>query len=404
MPSLKNIAYWIVVLLPLIMLLDKAPSDIALSLVAVLFVIHTIITKDLSWLKKTWIRVAMLAWCYIMARSLFTTDIGESFGRAASWVRFILFAVALEHWLFNMPKLFERTLKSLAASITLLAGDCIFQYIVGYDILGHAKIVIYQKGEWFSTRLTGPFGRPRCGIMLTWLTIPFTYWAIHKWQKKWLVAAITLLAFTAVILSGERMALLLFLVGMGLIICTAKHAFKWLVAGGLVMCLLAATLALLQPKLLDRQVYSIIRTAQTFKQTPYGWVFNTAQHAIAHNPVFGVGMKQFQPYCETLEKPVRYYKKCHRHAHNPYLEWWAENGIIGLGFFLVLIAIWAKTIWRAVRTYKDPIIMAFAIGLIIRFFPLSITSSIFTASAGVPLWWAIGLVLAYISSLNKQTF
>lgn len=60
----------ITVLFPFLRLLGGAVQDIAMSVIAALFLMHSYIEKDWAWTKELWVRCLFLLWIYMIVRGL----------------------------------------------------------------------------------------------------------------------------------------------------------------------------------------------------------------------------------------------------------------------------------------------------------------------------------------------
>jgi O-antigen ligase len=93
----------------------------------------------------------------------------------------------------------------------------------------------------------------------------------------------------------------------------------------------------------------------TSQQTPRTTLWTVAGRAISANPLTGVGNDNFslaaknflvQPGATTRADQIVVHQDV---AHNIYLEVWADTGVIGLAFFIVLLVAPLGAAWRAVR-------------------------------------------------------
>src|SRR3569623_3040660 len=140
---------------------------------------------------------------WMLVVSVFALDPALSFSQAAPWLRFLIFAAALEAWVLDELWM-RRLLWSVTGVVTFVAADVWLQYATGTDLFGHQR----PSDE----RLAGPFDGLRAGSFIAKLMFPVVLGAFLRqaWQrpaKKLQLVSLTALMVGAVFVRGERMAL-----------------------------------------------------------------------------------------------------------------------------------------------------------------------------------------------------
>ena len=97
--NLKGISLILLFLLPISLLTGPAIPDISITIIAILFLIHSFILKDFQWLKEKWIIAALTFWISLIFISFFALDISKSFQNAFIFIRYIIFSIAISYWL-----------------------------------------------------------------------------------------------------------------------------------------------------------------------------------------------------------------------------------------------------------------------------------------------------------------
>lgn len=383
--------------IPLFLVVGRAAADVALTLVALLFLAHSIITKDWAWAQIAWVRIALALWLWMLLISNFAFDVSLSYSQAIPWIRFILFAIALEVWVLNATWI-RRLVISAAVMVALVAVDAWWQYFTGVDFLGHQR-----PSE---PRLTGPFNDQRVGIYLTKLLFPallgFAGWWAWKrgaFGSKLLLAGITLMVIGAIFVSGERMAFLLVVFGLFLTVVLQKDALRAAVAGMFIVSVVGTgVLALADRTMMTRQFTSVTQTVATFYDSDYGQLWRSALQLGSERLFTGVGMKNFRVACsnEEVGLPPEVEERCSTHPHNFYMEWFAESGLPGLMLFVLMLVALATRLWQAWRVagqgrawMAGPVI-----AVIIQLWPIATTASFFSNWSGALVWLAVGWALA----------
>jgi len=399
-------AEWMVLLIPIACALSRFASDVLLSTVAVMFLVHSLASRRTEWLKTRWLQVALLLWGITVLRAFFSEDIVGAMGRSLSWLRYPVFTAALCFWVLENPRMLQRMIYSLTYAIGFLLIDTAFQYFVGVDMLGFEP----YPGDG-SPRLTGPFSSPRVGIVLIWMAIPvLAYWLMskrregpHAARQYWLgigigVACVVGL-MTVIFMTGERMAFLLTCLAFTVAFFLLPVS-KWLMlAAGILAIGCVALTAYFNPGLIDRQYGSTSDVVGEFSGSDYGQIWLSAIQMIKEYPALGVGLRQFRVLCpeerfgplDTIEQ------RCNLHPHNMYLEWATEAGLIGFALYLTMVFLIARTAVLAYPMLRaHPLYLGLLITVFIRFWPLASTTSFFTAWSGVPMWLMVGWLLAVV--------
>ena len=210
--KLHPFALWCVILIPIAASVSRFAADLLMILATVAFLMHIAIERRTDWLQQRWLQVALLLWGFVMLRALFAEDMLGSLGRAASWLRFPMFGIAMQMWIMQSRDHFTKLIYGLSGAVSFMLIDTAIQYFAGIELLMREPIPEEAGG----VRLTGPYSSPRIGIMLIWMAIPcMAYWLMREGGGTRSGKPLLLGAFfavgtlTVIFMSGERMALLL---------------------------------------------------------------------------------------------------------------------------------------------------------------------------------------------------
>lgn len=386
---------WLLIALPLLLLTGPAVSDVAIILIGLLFLGHAAATRQWAWTKETWVKLVAVIYLYIIIRSCLTEFSEESLGRSVPWIRFPLLAMAVAFWLYALPHVKRYLPWTLLAAVTFLAADMAFQYVMGFDIIGRTGIV----SDGGSVRLTGPYTAPRAGITLAWICWPaisYLFARATNGRQIFTAGLLWIACVVVVFLSGERMATLLMILGsilLLLLIKQTRRAVLWIAPSGI---LILGVLIWLNPALTVRQVDSTVVASRDATSSPYGRLWVSSAKIIEDYPFFGIGAKQFRNVCKQEayggQKEIL---NCNLHPHHLYLEWWVEQGLVGLLLFVSLIIVWTKESWRYWRANKeDMVFVGLAIACIVKLLPFSTAVSFFVNWSVLPFWLMLGWMIA----------
>lgn len=390
----------LLVFFPLTLLMGSAVADIFGILIGLGFLLHSALSRNWEWVHVRWVQVAIALYLYIVLRSFFAESPPMALGRAAPWLRYFLFAGAIAFWLYHVPNVRRYLPHTLSATVVFLVGDMLFQYWTGFDILSHTTVA----SDGGSVRLTGPYTGPRAGITLTWIAWPIIAYLLACAESrppyyKLLAGALWGLTLIAVFLSGERMATLLAMMASILLVLFLKEARRcalWLVP---LAALAISALLYFNPPLAVRQVDTTITAAGNAEGSPYGRIWISTLKVIKDYPIFGVGAKHFRTVC--LQEPYggQEVLNCNLHPHHLYLEWWVEQGLLGLSLFLAMIYYWCREAGKHIHHHRrDALFVGLAVACVVKLFPFSTAVSFFASWSALPFWFMLGWLLAICDS------
>ncbi len=382
-------------LFPALLALTRAGADVALCLIAAMFLLASALGRDWAWTQQPEIRVLAALWVYLWATAWLTPiDPAAGFQAGLIWGRLVLFYAAMRYWLLRTSKELALLSATGMAIIVLLALDTAWQYVTGEDALGRPLL---------GDRLSGPLNTPNIGNLLLKVGLPVLgltlYGLVTQGRARygWGVAALALALMALVLVSGERsialLTLLALAVGGGIVFWYApplrRHVLGFCFAAAALLALLAATQAIVQ----SRGEF-LLRQLADFWNSTYGQLFTASYRLWQEHPWFGIGAQQFVKACPTaMERFGIAY--CDMHPHNLYLEWLVDTGIIGLGLFLLALGIMMWQLLREISfTGWTSILTACACTqLAVLLFPLIVTQSQFSNWPGMLFWYSLSLGL-----------
>ena len=127
---------------PFILLIERTPADLWLSLIAIAFVIRSVVRRDGSWLGSWWVRSCFIFLAVCIVSSMLSSMPGYALQESLIWFRFPLFAMATVFWLARDRRLLYAMILSTGVGMMIMTG-----------ILTVEMIVEGQKGG----RLTWPY-------------------------------------------------------------------------------------------------------------------------------------------------------------------------------------------------------------------------------------------------------
>ncbi|MFL2876056.1 MAG: O-antigen ligase family protein [Candidatus Pelagibacter sp.] len=293
--------------------------------------------------------------------------------------------------------------------------DIIYQSINGEDIFGFKGI---------KNNLSGPFGDELIAggyiqrfSIFSFFLIPLFYQQNFNRYLKYLIPILFVIFFITIILSGNRMPLLLFLFAISLIIIFNKQTRKFFLPTLIVAILIFYILISFNSKVKVNftafyaqisQMTAIVldRDFKNNSMPPYLKQFVTFYDTWRMHKYIGGGIKNFTYYCHkrpNIDKNSKYI--CNMHPHNYYLEILTETGIIG--FFIITLAFLIIIHLTLVKKYiltsalnKNKLIVPFIFLFLVEIFPLKSTGSFFTTGNATYLFIIIGILIGLMRKEN----
>lgn len=393
-------------LMPAALLLARGGAEVIMAVIGLSFLWATVAERRWGNLAERTIAILLVTWLLLnLAVSPLALDPEISFSRSLLWLRFVIFFAATSTWLLRSRDDLKLLLVFWSITLALAMLDGYVQLVTGMSLTGNVV-----TGD----RLSGPLERPNIGMFTARMGFPLLAMAFFLLASKGTASArrilpltaFALVAFVFVILSGERTAAILtmtaILFGAGIVVLRVRRLRLYgllLLAAVPVAFLLLYTLS----SNVQARVGAFWRDIDNFWASPYGQIFRVAFGIWKRNPLTGSGMKNFQLACERAALPGLH-DACYPHAHNIYLEWLSESGLVGFACFVIFVALLAWRVLRLTWTRPGQRLTGTALcgTLIVTLFPVAATQSFFSNWPAMVVWTALG-VMAGVTRIAQQT-
>jgi O-antigen ligase len=377
---------------PFILLIERSPADIWLSILAVAFVVRSIMKRDGGWLKVFWVRACFLFLAVCMLSSAVSVMPSYAFSEGLAWFRFPLFAMATAFWLGTDRRLLYAMLVSTALGMMLMTG-----------ILTAEVIIEGQKGG----RLSWPYDDLVSGNYLSKVGLPaFTIMvALAIGAKPRLASIMGVLSLISIIMSvltGERINFLIRACGGMLAALVWKPNWRRYIILIIVEVFAVVAVFASIPNVQDRFTTVVVSSLPTGPHSDYYRVMGAGLTVFKTAPVFGIGPATHRELCPSILGETPEFR-CDNHPHNFYIQFLTETGIIGLitGSVMIISIIWAA--FAGWRKNRDNVVAATAfvipLGL---FFPIRSMADFFGQWNNIFMWSAIALALAAARTLTAK--
>ncbi len=286
--------------------------------------------------------------------------------------------------------------------------DIILQFLTGKDVFGFEPIKPKYSGPFGDELIAG--GYLQRFSLFTFFLIPLYYSKDFSKYLKFLIPIFFLIFFIAILLSGNRMPLILFLFLVFSIIVFQKQSRKYLlsfiVTFSLVFLIVMNQSVTVKNNFIsfNLQISGAIEILMNKdfynkKAPPYLKEFVTFYDTWKMHKYIGGGIKNFRYYCharENIDQNSEFI--CNMHPHNYYLEILTETGIIGfilisIFFLLVLYQTFIKKYFMDSVLKNNNIIIPFIFLFITEIFPIKSTGSFFTTGNATYLFLIVGILV-----------
>lgn len=382
-------------LMPAALLLARGGAEVIMAVIGLSFLWVTVAERRWGNLTERTVAILLVTWLLLnLIISPLAIEPAVSFSRSLLWLRFVVFFAATSTWLLRSRDDLKLLLVFWSITLALAMLDGFVQLATGTSLTGNAIS---------ANRLTGPLDRPNIGMFTARAGFPLLAAALLLIGDRSLtvsrVLPVTVFAATAfafIILTGERTAAVLtmlsLIAGAGIIVLLIP---AWRIFGlTLAAAVPVALLALFELSAdVQQRVGQFWTDISNFGASPYGRIFHAAFEIWQRNPVTGAGLKGFQNACHVLLSPDMA-DACHPHAHNIYLEWLSESGLVGFTCFAAFVALLTWRVLRLTWTRPDRRLTGTALcgGLIVTLFPVAATQSFFSNWPAMLVWMALGAI------------
>ena len=302
-------------------------------------------------------------------------------------------------------------------SVLFVCFDIVFQLLNGKDIFGF-------EIEGSGRKLGGPFGDEYiAGVfiqrfsILSFFILPIFYSKLSKRYSKFLIPCLFIIFLLGIILSGNRMPLILFLFATFLIIIFDKRTRKYILTFIAIFSLIfflffkfnqevRYNFSGFKTQISNMIVILLDGKESNVNQPLYLKEFSTFYNTWQMNKFVGGGIKNFRYYCHVrpfIDPNSKFI--CNMHPHNYYLEILTETGIIGftiilLIFFNVLFISFFKKYFSNLPLENNDKMIPFIFLFIAEIFPLKSTGSFFTTGNATYIFLILGIIIGLARSNN----
>lgn len=383
--EIKNINFFLIILLPISLLAGSLVSNIVIILIVIFFLSDLIIKKDNFIIKDKNFFFLLLIYLYIILNSFFFSNNPDSLFKAFGLIRFILLAFALNYYFRFFS---NEILKFWAVVFIIVSLDIIIEIFIGKNISGFSSPYPGRIASFTGNELK--IGGFYFGFFF--ICLSFFY---KKFEKFFFPAMIIFLIISLNI--GERSNFIkIFIMCFLYILFFTKISFRKKASILILITILINTLIIFNHTHLMRYFYQVGGTSddkkiqkvneknslveKIIKSNRHFDHYKVAIELTKNNYLFGIGFKDFR--IDSYALSLNYAGSTH--PHQTHFEILSELGIIG--YFLILGNI-IFVLGRCFREQnKEFLVKGSILFVIVTFLPLLPSGSFFT-SYGATIFW-----------------
>ena len=377
---------------PSILLIERSPADVWLSILALAFAVRSLCLRDGAWLFSGWVRATFVFWFVCLLSAFLSSTPNYALAEAISWFRFPLFAMATAFWLGRDKRLLYAMIFSTGIGMMLMTG-----------ILTAEMLIEGQKHG----RLTWPYGDLVPGNYLAKAGLPAFCVMVAlavggQGKSAFAMSVLASLSLALSILAGERVNLIIRVCAGVLALLSWRVKWRRFFLTILIFSALIVPVFLFQGSIDPRFTFALLHDLTTGASSDYYSKMGGGIVAFLDSPFVGIGTASYRDLCPDILAGDSVFR-CDNHPHNFYIQILAETGILGFTASLFMISAMVISLFRAGRTNNQNVVAATAyivpLGL---FFPLQSTADFFGQWNNIFLWSAVALSMAAINLRTEQ--
>jgi O-antigen ligase len=401
--NIEKIYLFLFSFIPISIVLGPAISLINIITISFVFLVFTIRTLELKFLRNSSFLLLILIYFYLIFNSFISIDFEMGMGRNFGFIRFILLFLTTNYFFLYFKKS-KTVYKIWFLVIFVIIIDSFVEFFFGRNILGY--------GELYGDRIVSFFkDEPIVGAYLNGFILILSGYILDKFFKKKLIfkilaLSLILIFLTCVIFTGERSNMIKIVIGLFIFFylnhhlnLTNKIIMTLLVIAFFSVAVMNSTY--LKYRYSERLLLPLIdkdKREKFYKENNYINIYKSGIAVFKNYPIFGVGSKNYRVEIDNnLSNNEDYF--INNHPHQVYIEFLAEHGIVGT---IILLSIIFTLIFKNLKIIilsRNSIQLGAFIYLIINLLPILPSGSFFSDFNATLFWLNFSIMYA----CNPQT-
>lgn len=399
-----NIFEKIILFFPFCVVAGPAIMNIYLVLVSI-FLLYKFFNNKKFRVEKNlyWILFYFIFILYCIIISFFATDVYNSLRASIGQVRFLLFSLFIMFFFKDIKNL-NFLINTWLALVMIVTLDIFFQSIFLFNIIGIPMSYGGRPSSFFGHEVIA-------GTFIVYSFIPMIFYYMNNFiegnfRKKTKYIIIYSLIFYAVVITGERLALIMLL---GATLLSAIFFLRFMQI--IIIFVFFSIFIFLSYKfnlMFQNRLDLMIEVLSNFYHSSWGRLYESSYMLFKEHYLSGVGLKNYRVDCDFQidPRPDHAAQFCSTHPHNFFLEILSETGLIGFSIFSIFFILILLRL-RSIINFKNKNsnLLNYARGslvvLIIYVWPIKTSGSFFTTFNGSFFWFNLGLAMLLINNFSK---
>ncbi len=378
--------------IPITFIIGSSVINVTIVLIDLYFLYILFKNKDLKFLNNRYFFSLIVLWIYLIINLFFSINFIESLPRSIGFIRFILFAFAINYFFLKKSRTVQIEILNAWTFIFLFVSiDLIFEFIFGFNFFGFVSP--------FEGRLGGVFGEElKIGHFYSAFVLVILFnlqnFLRNKSYNDYFFYTLVVSFLLISLIIGERSNFLktFLIVFFFILIFDNRNFFKKIVS---VFLLLIALSTLIytnkdyKVRFWGAGIKALSNPIESVLNSKYGSHYKVAIQVFQNNKLFGVGLKNYR--LEVIKN--KYVGDPSIHPHQTHFEIISELGLIGYIFF---ISVFFFILLQSLKSYlrkKDNLKLCGILFIIISLAPLLPSGSFFTTYGAALFWFNFSFIL-----------
>ena len=406
----SRIIFSLFCLLPVGLIIGTLVSESIIVLLSILFLFKFKQELIMDETKPLMISLIFI-WIYLIFNLIFSYNLNNSFLRNIFFFKYILFVLGTIKY-FTSRETFIKYMFSFWIFILLIfSSDIYYQFIFKENIFGYVTKIPEHRASGLM------FGELKAGSLLFGLSLVPTIYFLKNisYGRKYLIFSILIYFVLAIYVTGERSSFLktLTLILPILFFIKKKNLYQ-IISVLLIFLAIVATIFLNKETFKSKYYEQILLPIKNYNydiikfidSTIYGRHKVDALNLFNESKFFGVGNKNFRIICDKDKYDFLSNDKfkdslCTTHPHQFYYELLSEQGLVGIGVFILMFLLFFKKLISYLILTRDYLVLSNLIVILSFFYPLLPSGSFFTSFNATIFWMNISLIYCFIC-FNKK--
>ena len=399
--------------IPMALITGPFMAEILVFFSVILFLLYCFISNNYTYFKSRFVYFFLIFWLYLNINSLFSVDPILSLKTTLPYFRFLLFSLSIWFVLDKNPKFLNFFLKVLILCFIILIIDSFYQYFSVND-----ENLIGQTTPEPANRISSLFGDEMVLGSFMVRFMPVLAISYLFFSKKNIITIITVFAIFVIFLSGERSAISLSIMSITLSIFFIRgyglQKFLFTTLMILFSLTIITTNKYYKQRIIDFTIKDFVFSSkvdpnQSLEIQPKFVIISDKHHSLyltSYNmykdkKFIGHGIKSFRALCG--EPKYKYdNNSCSTHSHSIIFQLLSEIGLIGLFFYILILAYIIKRLFKINHKNKKMAKFEFFIILacIINLFPFVPSGNFFNNWLSTIYYIPVGIYLFILKNKN----